>query len=268
VSYGTAHERIRRGIGSFLQQSSVGLFSWSGQDVTLVPDALWLFCGGERWTVYCVLARHVGDREARIAVCGARRGGETHAGWHAAIEALPFHMRLCTVGVTSDGHGGLERAVRELCPQAIHQRCQFHVLADLLRRLGKKAVGCNPDTQRCWQVARSILRAEDPRERKLWYDVLGTAVRMPFCPERTRDAALWFLRIAEEAVAAYRNPLADIPLTTGSAEAMCKRMRRVFLRVRPTSPAHLQQAMEVFIHLYPFVQCNGSSYLFKSHRNS
>lgn len=91
VSYGTAHERIRRGIGSFLQQSSAGLFSWSGQDVTLVPDALWLFCGGERWTVYCVLARHVGDREARIAVCGARRGGESYAGWHAAIEALPFH---------------------------------------------------------------------------------------------------------------------------------------------------------------------------------
>ena len=127
VSYGTAHEWIRRGAKKVLKESSPQVFKWNNSSVILILDALWLKSMGEQWTIYCVLARHVGEKEARIAICMARPGHESYAGWRATIGRLFPTMRRSVIGVTSDGHAGLERAVKELCPNAIQQRCQFHV---------------------------------------------------------------------------------------------------------------------------------------------
>lgn len=153
VSYGTAHERIRRGVGRFLSSTDETGFRWNCKKVTLIVDALWLWCGGERWTVYFVLARHVGESEARIVVCGGYPGSESYLGWRKALTAVPVSIRHVVIAVTSDGHAGLQLAARDSCPKAIHQRCQFHVLADFRRRLGIRSIATDQDTKRCWETA-------------------------------------------------------------------------------------------------------------------
>ena len=257
VSYGTAHERIRRGIGRLAEKDRPKAFRWNGSKVVLVLDALWLRCNGERWTIYFVLARHTGESEARIASCGACAGSESYAGWNQAIASIPSEVRAATIGVTSDGQKGIQLAVHRLMPSAAHQRCQFHVLADLLRRLGKRTVGTEDGTKRCWDIARLILRMDDPFIREKCYKLIISLAHPLSTSKRTRRAIRWFCRIAEQATVAHGVLDHDIPFTTGSAEAMCKRMRRVLEQIRPTSPQQIQRAIDVFVQLHPSVHCKG-----------
>jgi transposase-like protein len=262
VSYGTAHTWIHRTVSRYVDESEPSRFIWRGTSVVLIADALWLRCGGERWTVYCILARHVGETVAQLIVCQAYCGSESYAGWREAMVSLPSDVRNATIGVTSDGQKGLEGAVRELCPTAAHQRCQFHVLADLRRRLGMRAIAREEETKRCWDLARVILGLDDPLLRLQSYQLLSHSARLPGCPRRTRNAVRWFRHTAEAATVAYGVPDADLPLTTGSAEATCKRLRRLLMQVRPTSPAQLQRALQVFVRLHPSVRCNGNYAVF------
>lgn len=274
VSYGTAYERIRRGVQSLAASPNSGAFVWNGTKVTLILDALWLQCAGERWTVYCVLARHVGEPDARIAVLCAGRGSESHMGWKRALLCLSEDILKAAIAVTSDGHAGLQLAARELCAGAIQQRCQFHVLADLRRRLTARAVANDPTTKRCWETARLLFRVDDPALRQKCRKLLMLYAHPSNCLKHTRNAVRWFCRISEQATTAYSIVDGDVPLTTGSAEATCKRLRKLLCQIRPTSPAQIQRALDVFVRLHPTVKCTGIFPVYamiqaaKSHQNS
>lgn len=258
VSYGSAHAWIQRALTRYVERSAPGTHSSDDTRLVLIADALWLWCGRERWTVYLILARGVGKTEARLAMCCAFAGNESTAGWLEAFTALPAELRGLTVGVTSDGHLGLRHAVRELFPDRAHQWCQFHVLSEFLRRLGgKAAVKRDQATRSCWGTARLLLRLDTHELRHHCYLLLRQHIRMRGCPNRTRNAVRWFCRIAENATVGHDVLNANLPLTTGSAEATCKRLRRLLRQVRPTSSEQLQRALDIFACLHPTVRCNG-----------
>ncbi len=63
-------------------------------------------------------------------------------------------------GVVSDGHIGLGASVHDWYPFALHQRCAFHVLAEVLRKLGGRSF-LRHGGRRIWNRVRHIAIGAD-----------------------------------------------------------------------------------------------------------
>jgi len=215
--------------------------------------------GDVRITVYIVLFRHLFAKEAHVVLAHPKVGWECEQHWRWIISCIPPHVRECIVGATIDGNSGLRNAIADLCGEPdfppLIQRCQFHCLAELRRRLGKKAVCRDPATCLCWNMARSLLREPDAKRRSILGKLIVLAIRVPRCSKRTREGMAWFLHIAPEATVLYGKPDLGIPTTTGSAEATCKKLRSILRRIRPMNPKRILAACDMLRRLHPTVTC-------------
>lgn len=59
-------------------------------------------------------------------------------------------------GIVSDGHIGLVASVHDYYPKAIHQHCAFHVLADVLRKLGGRKFLTPDEGKALWKKVRHV----------------------------------------------------------------------------------------------------------------
>lgn len=264
-SLGATHRRLRRG----LCQLARGLLrpplpAFGG--VIIVADALWLRIRGRRVTVYVILVRPVWSDTAVVAVVLPREEWECEAGWRAALLELPPTLRRCVRGASVDEHAGLTRALRDLCGEPGEdlpiQWCQFHCLAEFLRKLGRKTVKRDPVTAAVWGLVRRMLREPRASARRRLIHQLQRLARRRVCPPRTVRAVHWFLARIPRVTVTFRYPRRRLPTTTGSAESSCNLLRTLFRRVRPRSMDALETACAIFLRLHPTIQCTS-----KSHRN-
>lgn len=260
-SYGGAHAALQRGIGKLMRDRPQA-FPWDNGEVILIADALWLRIKGERVTVYVVLLRLPHESTAYLVSVQPLFGWESGKGWREVIRAFPRCLREYVAAAVIDGNGGLQEAIQEHCgippdEPVLMQHCQFHCLAALLHRLGKKAVRVQPDTALCWEFARRMLATADADERLIWRNLLVMAIRLPECPERTRRGIIWFDVAYRRTTVCYDSPSRSIPTTTGTAEAVCRQLRRTFERIRPRSAERLQQACRLFLRRHPQFRCAG-----------
>lgn len=262
-SYGAAHARIQRSLAS-IPRIIPAPFTWNwlfGHELVLVADALWLRVNGQRVTVYIVLLREIDSTTAHLVIAHPLPGTESGEGWRRILSALPRSMREWITTATIDGHGGLHGAIEDLCsvpgdPVGI-QWCQFHCKRELLRRVGKKAIERNRATRLCWDLALRLLDTPQYGERRFWWALLALAARLPACPERTWRAVLWFRMASPRATIAYRYTCQHVPTTSNSAEAMCKALRRILRKVRPSSAERVLLACRLLLRRNPTVTCRG-----------
>lgn len=265
-SIGATHDRVRRRITAIARQPIPSDRIPSEGPLILIADALWTMVAGERWTVSIILLRAVHEPVARIALVHPERGGEGAVSWHRAIHRLPEATRNRVVAATTDGHRGLRDAIRSACRRpggnAIPiQRCTFHVLAELLRRIGKRETRSDAYATRAWVLARRMLREPRMHQRHVMGAALRVVADRPQCPSRTRDAIRWFLRQVPDATVCYRTTHHRMPATTACAEAAYKQLRRTLTRIRPTTESTLTLAADTYFRMSHPIQC-------KSHRIS
>lgn len=269
-SLGVAHVRVTRGVrelGRSLSYPKLPGKASQESSFLAVADALWLWVQGERVTAYVILVRGLFETEAVPAVVMACRGWESEAGWRAAFDRLPPGIRDHLLSVTVDENGGLLSVVRSLkeYPQdrecsPLLQVCQFHRLADLQRRIGKKCIRRNALAGRTWDLARRLFKTADELERQMIPDLLRYRIaEHSDCPEHLRKAIHAFLQNFEDALIANNYTFLGIPATTGSAEATCKRLRALFRKIRPTSLRKAQAASRLFRKIHPTILCNGKT---------
>jgi len=104
----------------------------------------------------------------------------------AGYDRILRHLKRNSVeiqGVVSDGHVGLAASVHDWYPTAIHQHCAFHVLADVLRKLGGRSfllrggrkiwtrvrhIGVGAGTLHAARCALSRLRVAYPQHMRAW----------------------------------------------------------------------------------------------------
>ncbi len=80
------------------------------------------------------------NREGRRQVLGVELSNrESHSSWKAFVSGLKTRGLEGVEFVVSDDHAGLKRAVRELLPEAVWQRCYVHFLRNALDYLPRKA---------------------------------------------------------------------------------------------------------------------------------
>lgn len=259
-SYGATHRRLTAGLHVLCQSLPIPLIP--DGPLIAIPDALWLRLHGKRITVYIVLLRSRDRDQAVKAVVHARQGGEGYDGWKRALLRLPDHVRHRIVGATTDGHEGLRRALQECCGtqapwQSLPlQRCQFHCLAELQRKIGKKRIRRNQYASFVWHGARNWLAHKGrfgPHAGSMGF--IGWISRQKDCPTPVRQAAAWFCRVGPQAGVTYDEARLRLPSTTGSAEASCKRLRHLLTRLRPTSMKRLHEICTLFQKIHPSVTC-------------
>jgi hypothetical protein len=209
-----------------------------------IVDALWLWVKGERVTVYVILLKRVYRGNAITAVVYPERGWEGEAGWIAACKQLSPSVRRRIFAATIDEHSGLRSAVSSLFGTPEHppliQWCQFHCLAELLRKLGKKRIRHNAFAQMVWENARDLFQCSLGQLCDFCLYILQAVPRDPRCPAKVKVAAAWFVSRLPQTCVAHIYESLGIPGTTGSAEATCKRLRKLLTRVRPTSFERVQ----------------------------
>lgn len=74
-------------------------------------------------------------------------------------DQLLAHLRrkkTMVTGIVSDGHIGLVASAHYYYPRAIHQRCAFHVLADVLRKLGGRKFLAPDEGRALWKKVRHV----------------------------------------------------------------------------------------------------------------
>lgn len=225
----------------------------------MVADAIWVRMDGSWATAYFILLRSVHGDTAVCAVSTCQRGGETVRGWRAAIRALPRKVASRIVGATIDGNGGLETALKELGEKHDHslviQRCQFHCLAEYLRRLGKKNVKWDRNSASAWSLGYQAITAPTRNDRNVAQCLLSWLSSDPTTSTRVRSSAHWFGTQIPAVTQCYTYERCRLPNTTGSAEATCKRMRQLLTRIRPRSMQRLRMACALFPRLFPSVHC-------------
>lgn len=68
-----------------------------------------------------------------------------------------FHKENCLIeAIISDGHKGLAASVGDYYPLTIHQRCAFHVLQEVYRRLGGRWFLATDSGKKIWPIMRKI----------------------------------------------------------------------------------------------------------------
>ena len=72
---------------------------------------------------------------------------------------LLAHLRrkkVVVTGIVSDGHLGLAASAHGYYPRAVHQHCAFHVLADVLRKLGGRKFLAPDEGRVLWKKVRHV----------------------------------------------------------------------------------------------------------------
>ena len=134
-------------------------------------DATYVPCrrGGHGATAAVVTAIAVGEDGVRRVVGLACVDAESYASWKGFLRGLRERGLSGVQCVTSDAHGGIVRAVRELFPGAAWQRCVVHLERDVVdacpTRAKRAAAG---------RVLRAVFDEDDPaRVRALYQAACG-----------------------------------------------------------------------------------------------
>ena len=90
--------------------------------------------------------RSKGDLVADLTGAGRRQvlgvdlaEGESHASWRRFLESLRDRGLCGVVQIVSDDHSGLTKAIREVLPEAVRQRCCVHFLRNALDHLNRRS---------------------------------------------------------------------------------------------------------------------------------
>ena len=80
------------------------------------------------------------DAAGRRQVLGVELAeGESHASWRRFLESLRDRGLCGVVQVVSDDHSGLTKAIREVVPEAVRQRCYVHFLRNARAHLNSRS---------------------------------------------------------------------------------------------------------------------------------
>jgi hypothetical protein len=151
----------------------------------LLIDAVWCTFAHQDWTVYLFAFKPVGEARAYFIDPRVRPGRESGLTWHQVLEDLGPEVLHRVVALVSDGFRGSHTLARR--HRWLHQRCHFHLVAQLHERRGRHlrvAPGADADT--IYTAIRDVVRTDSPAVLRRLQRQLRAAVAPPTCPRRVR----------------------------------------------------------------------------------
>jgi len=223
-------------------------------ELVLLGDGIWFRFAKKLWTLYTMAVKPIGANSATFLDPILLPGMECLTGWRVAVDTIPTEVRTRICAFVSDGFRGSARLARTY--GWIHQRCHFHLIAQLQGRRGRyKHLATTHVREAIYVGIRQALVTHDGAHLARLRTRLASLAQRDDCPKRFRMFVRDFLRELDTFRAYQRYPHLHLPTTTNVVEAMAKVIRD---QLRPLStPRSLQQWATALIRLRPTMVCNG-----------
>lgn len=229
--------------------------------LVLVLDGLYFRFGGKDWVLYVMAIKPCHHNRAVFLDPVLLPGRENMQGWSQVFTTIPASIQRRIRATVSDEIPGI---IRLGTSQGwIVQFCHFHLISRLQNCRGRRNRRLQDRALReaLYQHVRQALELPDgPRFetvlkklRHLIHQATGLRVMGMIVRE--------FLRRIDHFRAYRKYPELDLPTTTGSVEAMNRRVRDLMRQTRSiSSPQALQPWATALIRMRPTVMCNGKHF--------
>lgn len=218
----------------------------------LIADGLWFRFGKETWVLYLVAVRPVHGEVATFLDPVLLPGKERAEVWEQVLEGLPSDIKKATIAFVSDAFKG-SRSITEARGWRF-QSCQFHALArfHVYRGRNKRLPGARVRTD-IWETMRTALIARG--NIQVIAEKLTKLSTQPHCHHMLARRTRGFVRDIDTYRTYLQYPNLNLPVTTGTVEAMNSLLRGVLRRLR--TPSSVLLWATAFIRLRPHIRCNG-----------
>jgi diadenosine tetraphosphate (Ap4A) HIT family hydrolase len=220
-----------------------------------------LSLSSKRLGLVCDGGQAVPSKSSRLPRSGAPAGRENMQGWSQAFTTIPASIHRRIRASVSDEISGI---IRLGTGQGwIVQLCHFHLISRLQNCRGQRnrRLQGRPLREALYQHVRQALELPDGPRLQTVLKKLRHLVRQATGLRVMRMIVREFLRRIDHFRAYRKYPELDLPTTTGSVEAMNRRVRDLMRQTRNIkSPQALHLWATALIRTRPMVMCNGKHF--------
>lgn len=229
--------------------------------LVLVLDGLYFRFRGKDWVLYVMAVKPCRQNRAIFLDPLLLPGRENLGGWSQAIATIPPHIhRRIRVSVSDEISGIIRLGTSQ---GWIVQLCHFHLISRLQncrgrrnRRLAGRAL-----REKLYQLTRQALEIRAGPRLNTVLKELRRLTRRAKGLRVVRMIVREFLRRVDHFRAYQKYPELDLPTTTGSVEAMNRKVRDLMRQTRSVrSPQALQLWATALIRMRPAITCNGKHF--------
>jgi len=222
----------------------------------LLGDGLYFKFKRREWVMYLMAVKSAHGKKAYFLDPVLLEGRECYERWVQAIAVIPLTVKKRIRAFVSDGFRGSQLLSEQ--NHWLHQRCHFHLLANLVRGKGKRRYRIRSSKLRdkILEAARVILGSRNERVLKQARKIIRALINRLVCPPYIRKQALEFLEREQDFQTYLRYPSLHLPTTTSAIESTGQMMRRAARTAR--TPQSLLLRATAFLRLKKFVICNGN----------
>lgn len=222
----------------------------------LLGDGLYFKFRRREWVMYLMAVKPAHSHKAYFLDPVLLEGRECYERWAQAIATILPSVKKRIRAFVSDGFRGSQLLSEQ--NYWLHQRCHFHLLANLVRGKSKRRYRVRSSRLRdkLLEVARIILNSQSiyalAQARKTIRRLVGRST----CPPYIRKQALEFLEREQDFRTYLQYPKFNLPTTTNAVESTGQMMRRATRTAR--TPQSLILRATAFLRLKKYVICNGN----------
>jgi hypothetical protein len=224
-------------------------------------DGLYFRFRGKDWVLYVMAVKPCHQNRAVFLDPVLQPGRENLRGWSQAITTIPAAVHRRIRASVSDEISGI---IRLGTSQGwIVQLCHFHLISRLQNCRGRRnrRLEGRPLREALYQHVRQALELPDGPRLQTVLKKLSRLVRQATGLRVMRMIVREFLRRIDHFRAYRKYPKLNLPTTTGSVEAMNRRVRDLMRQTRSIkSPQALHLWATALIRTRPMVMCNGKHF--------
>jgi hypothetical protein len=229
--------------------------------LVLVLDGLYFCFGGKDWVLYVMALKPCHQNRAFFLDPVLLAGRENMQGWSQAFTTIPGHIHRRIRASVSDEVSGI---VRLGTSQGwIVQLCHFHLISRLQNCRGRRnrRLAGRRLREALYQLTRKALDLPNGARLRTALKKLHQRVGQAKALRVIRMIVREFLRRIDHFRAYRKYPELHLPTTTGSVEAMNRRIRDLMRQTRSVrSPQALLLWATALIRMRPTIKCNGKHF--------
>lgn len=222
----------------------------------LVGDGVYFKFRRREWVMYIMAVKPVRSKKAYFLDPVLLEGRECYERWVQAVATIPPVVKKRIQAFVSDGFRGSQSLSEQ--NHWLHQRCHFHLLANLVRGKGKRRYRIRGSRLRdkLLEATRTILDSHRVHTLAHTRKTIRKLICRPACPPYIRKQALEFLEREQDFRTYLLHPELNLPTTTNAIESTGQMMRKASRTAR--TPQSLLLRATAFLRLKKFVTCNGN----------
>lgn len=244
--------RCRIAIASITTRQSRRL-SPGDEPCALLADGLWFTFKRQQCVLYNMALKPASLDRAFLLEPVLVDGMELGRNWMTIIDTLPTKLLSRVKALVSDGFRGSKRIADKY--GWVHQRCNFHLLATLYGRQGRRrqVLASRHVHEWLYRCARAALVVQDEDQLAELSLMIRYWSEQPECPNRASRTARDFLRHRDQFRTYLAHPELRLPRTVGAIDSLHRVMRRIVFGVN--NPQAMLRRVTAFTILHPTITC-------------